>query len=174
MDKQSTIGFIVLVTIAVTCYTWAIVMVNRKPELAVSGYKAMDAGFTNTSDSTALQKEQETANKLSPLSMMKSRIILLIDSLKQAYETIRDTTKPLQIPIGLQSDTKRLLQELQEFNRIKSAGADSRSADTISYWQGVDRFDEQNWLAVFFENASREVSITYLNYLKNQVMTKNP
>lgn len=47
---------------------------------------------------------------------------------------------------------------------------DSAIPDTIKYWPASEKFSEQRWYADNFENQPKFAVITYLNYLRNQLL----
>ena len=161
---------VILIALVAAFYLWSAISAKKKSDGLMSRFKEIDSSLIYSRDSTHNRKG--AVEKLYPISLMKSQIILLIDSLKENYEKIPESSKPIEISKQLQFDIVRLLQNVQQFNKFVGY-VDSRIPDTIKYWHGVGKFSELKWFSTYFKSAPKEASITYLNNLRNQVLTIN-
>ena len=173
MKKYSVILIVNLIAFIAIIYLWSAILAKKKSDDLRSKFKEIDSSLIFHSDSTHTQKGIGAVEKLYPISLMKSEIILLIDSLKENYERIPESSRQIETSKQLHLDIVRLLQNILQFNKLKWDMVDSRMPDTIKYCPGLDRFSEQKWFSTYFNNISKEASITYLNYLKNQIRTIN-
>ena len=173
MKKHSVILIVILIAVVATFYLWSAIIARKKSDDLMSKFKEIDRSLTFSSDSAHSQEGIGAVEKLYPISLMQSEIILLIDSLKENYERIPNSSRQIETSKRLQPDIVRLLQNIQQFNKLKWDMADSRIPDTINYRPGLDRFSEQKWFSTYFKNTPKEASITYLNYLRKQVLTIN-
>jgi len=171
MKKYPIILIALVITIIAAFYLWTAREAKEKSDDLISKFKEVERSLDNSTDSIRSNKGVGAVEQLYPSSALKSKIILLIDSLKDNFENIQSST--IDLSNQLELDFKRLLHDLQQFNKFKWDMVDSQIPDTVRYWSGVDKFSEQKWLSTYFKNEPKEAIITYLNYLRNQFLIKD-
>jgi len=119
---------------------------------------------------------QETHNgvdaveKTYPAGLLKSAIILYIDSLK---ENLESSSYSIGNSKRLEGDFKILLSDIQRFNKLRWEMVDSKIPDTITYWPGSDKFSEEQWIKTYVRDEPNVAINTYLSYLRNQLLSVN-
>ena len=163
--KRFTLVFVIVVAvIGGAFYIWSATAARKKSNDILSKFKEIDKQIKASNDSIGSQNE---------IAYKNHAIIPLIDSLITKYREMPDTDQPVIPSTQMQLDLKRLLNYIQDENKFRWNLVDSWFPDTISYWPGSKLFDEQKWLSDFLINQPKVVSITYLNYLRNQAVAKH-
>jgi uncharacterized protein YxeA len=173
MKKYSIILIALIITIIAAFYLWTAREAKNKSDDLISKFKEVERSLDNSTDSTPNNKGIGAIEQLYSSSALKSQIILLIDSLKENFENIKSPSTTTELSKHLELDFKRLLHDIQQFNKFKWDMVDSKIPDTVKYWSGIDKFSEQKWLSTYFKTEPKEAIITYLNYLRNQFLTIN-
>ena len=173
MKKYLIILIALIITIIAAFYWWTAREAKNKSADLITKFKEVESSLDKSIDSTRNNKGIGAVEQLYPSSALKSQIILLIDSLKENCENIKSSSTTIEISKHLELDFKRLLHDIQQFNKFKWVLVDSQMPDTVKYWSGIDKFSEQKWLSTYIKSESKEAIITYLNYLRNQFLTIN-
>jgi hypothetical protein len=171
MKKLYLISTIALLAIFVI-YFWTAMSARKKSNEILAKFNEVNNEIKSANDSITPQQRISAAQKNLPVGMMNSQIILLIDSLREQYEN-SDIFREKKLAPQLERDIRRLLRYIREVNEFKWMAVDSRIPDTIKYWPNASPFNENEWLSSFFRGQPKEVTITYLNYLKNEAIANN-
>jgi len=166
MKKHS----IILATVAAAFYFWTARETKNKSDSLLSRFKEVDSSLSVSTDSINNSNGVGSVQQVYLISQLKSQIILLIDSLKESYQKIEETSSSTTISKTLKSDTIRLLKNIQEFNKTKWNIVDSQIPDTIKYWARSDKFSEEKWHFTFESSQQQEILI-YLNYLRDRIIS---
>jgi hypothetical protein len=171
--KKYSIGLIILlISIIAGFYLWTAREAKKKSDDLLSRFEKVERSLSYASDSTPNSMGVGAVQQIYPISSLKSQIILLIDSLKENFEIISDSSKTTQISKRLHSDFKRLIQSIRELNKLKWDMVDSKIPDTINYWARSDEFSEKKWITTF-DKTTKEGIVTYLNHLRNETLSTN-
>ena len=173
MKKYSIILISLVIIIIAAFYFWTAREAKTKSDDLISKFKEVEHSLDNSTDSIRSNKGVGAVEQLYPSAQLKSQIILLIDSLKDKFENIQSSSTTIDLSSQLELDFKRLLHDIQLFNNFKRDMVDSQIPDTVKYWSGLDKFSERKWLSTYIKNEPKEAIITYLNYLRNQFLTKD-
>ena len=173
MKKPLIIIVPLAITVCIAFYIWTAISAKQKYNDLMSKFKEVDSGLTSSSVSVVPNGGTSAVEEVYISSSMKSQLILLIDSLKDIYEISSENSKQVRSTKELRLDTKRLLSYIQNYNQLKKIEVDSQMPDTIIYNSGLAKFNGQKWQSDYFEGVPKEVSITYLNFLRNQLIKNN-
>ena len=173
MKKVPIIVSIVGLIVCIIFYLWTANSARRKSDDILSRFQEVNKQLASSNDSFLAREGIDALQDLYGRAELKTQIILLIDSLKAAYEAPPQSLEKTRSIVQRRSDIKRLYYKIQEYNQLKKSQGSSQSQDTIMYLIGHEPFDEQKWFSTFFGSVPREVSITYLNFLKDKALKTN-
>ena len=162
---------VLAITVCTVFYIWAAMLAKQKANDLVSKFKDIDSSLKSSTESRG--NENSEVEEVYIISSMKSQLVLLIDSLKESYEISSEDSKQVKQAKGLRFDTRRLLSYIQSYNQLKKSKHGSQMPDTVLYNPVSAKFDERKWYSDYFEGAPKEVSITFLNFLRNQLIKDN-
>ncbi|MEO6720069.1 MAG: hypothetical protein ABIN67_06870 [Ferruginibacter sp.] len=170
MKRNFIVLIFILVAFTTAFFLWTARSAKKKSDDLMSKFKEIDRGIGTSKDSAHNSKGIVAVEEFYPISVLKSETILLIDSLKENYENIVEPSKSIAISKYLRPDFKRLLNNIQQINKLKWDLVDSKTPDTVAYWTRSDKFSEKKWL-ITFESSSKEEIFIYLNYLRSEILT---
>ena len=169
MKYPAIILWILCILAGITVYFLSARVARKKSDEIVSKFREVDSSLQLITDSSNLQKGIESIQGTYMFSSLRSKMILLIDSLKEDYAMMPETIEPIHITKPMRATIGRLLNDIQEFNKMKWDMVDSAIPDTIQYGMDPNSFGLKEKFANNFDNVPKVVSITYLNYLRNQI-----
>lgn len=164
--KQKTTILIVILALAGVFF---FIAAKKETDKLLRRFKETDSELLK--DTAAIKQRVENAQRVFPAAMLRSQIILLIDSLKDEYETLPEKAKAVEISKNKYPGINRLLSLIQEHNKLKWDAADSALPDTIPYWLETEKFNRQKWIQSNFDEPVKFEVITYLNYLRNKTLS---
>jgi hypothetical protein len=171
MKKSLIIITALAIAVCTAYFIRTAILSKQKSNDLLSKFKEVNSTLTSSSDSAVTKNG--ALQKVDIHYLMKSQMILLIDSLKENYKTSSEELKQAKSMAKLRLDLKRLLSYIHNYNQMKMSEVDSQMPDTIIYNSGLVKISGQKRQSGFFEGVPKEVSITYLNYLRNQVLKNN-
>ena len=171
MKKYSIALIAFLLFLTIGFYLWTAILARKKSDDILAKFKEVNNSLSRRHDTIQKQIGVGGIEEMLQISSLKSGLILLIDSLKSDYENIPESSRLNLDKTELKANAMRLLRDVQQCNELRWAMVDSIIPDTIRYWSDMDRFSEERWYSTYFQNKPKEVVITYLNYLRNQVHT---
>ncbi|MFZ4056515.1 MAG: hypothetical protein ACOYKE_00180 [Ferruginibacter sp.] len=173
MKKYTIIVSLIVVAVLIVFYTWTANKAQQETARLLSNFKEIDRHLTASLDSNLQQKGLGAANTLYAIATQKSKIILSIDSLVASIDKFNEPIISKKMLQPYKNDLIALVQNIQQFNTLKSSTIESAQPDTIKYWSSAsEKFNTQIWLETFFYNKPKEAIITYLNFLKHQTTSK--
>lgn len=168
MKRVHLLFVISVLAAAVFLFLYSARSERKKREDILEKFEEIDAQLNSTNDSLDSEKGIGAIQGNLSIVLMNNEIILLIDSLREKFESKPGETSLSQ----LKPDIMRLLVYIQEANKLKRDMVDSRIPDTIKYWTSTADFNQEKWYSMYFKQ-SNEVAITYLNYQKNEAIANN-
>ncbi len=170
---KKSLSFIVIFVIVVSTafYIWTAKLAKKKSNDMLSRFKEIESSLGYYADSD--RARIDAVEGVYPGTFMKLELTLLIDSLRESYEFRSQVFKDAQYIKDRRIKAGRLLLGIRKYNEWKKNMVDSQMPDTIRYNLDFGVFDEKKWMNYYFESAPREESITYLNFLKNQIIQNN-
>lgn len=170
--KQSPVILIAILAIAgAAFYLWTAVAAKKESDTILKKFKEVENRLASIKDTAAIKQRMENAQRIFPAAILKSQIILLIDSLKDDYALLPEHANAIDISKKKYAVIKRLLHMMQQLNHLKWDAKDSSMPDTISYWPETGKFNEQRWIKVYFDDVQKSEVITFLNYLRLQTLS---
>jgi hypothetical protein len=173
MKKISLAFLILLVTAAIAVVLWTATSERKKSDDIMSKFKEVEKSLEESQDTAHEVNGLGAVQKIYPIASLKSATVFLIDSLKEKYSNISRSAKQGEASKLLRPDVRRLLSNMQELNQLKKDVENINTTDTVKYWSASEKFSEDLWYKMFFESTSAPGVITYLNYLRNQVVAIN-
>lgn len=165
--KQKTTILVVILALAGICF---FIAAKKETDNLLKRFKETERSIASIKDTADIKQRVENAQRIFPAAMLRSQIILLIDSLKDEYETLPEKAKAAEISKNKYPGINRLLSLIQGHNKLKWDAADSALPDTIPYWLETEKFNRQKWVQSNFDEPVKFEVITYLNYLRNKTL----
>lgn len=149
-------------------------MVRAKLSTTETGFDRVDTALKSSNVTVGADEGIGAYAKNSGYSpTVRSAIVMMIDSLQENYRIGQYHNVSAADGNFLQVGEMKLLDSIVLYNENLWDFMDSAIPDTIDYWDESASFSKQKWFTFYFIDKTAEEKITYLNYIKYQILNEN-